>query len=174
MIVHRRVYRASAELTEHCANGLNRRARRRTPLWFDQWSNLINGFTNALQPDNCVWRLAERTDVFLRDADGRSITGATVDVYLDQSPLDVREGPSGPAGSVVHGRRSRCRRPARRSPEWDPGRRHGPEVDGDHPGRAHGPCPRLRVPARLRPNLVYFRQGQEHGEMELRVKMHPY
>lgn len=76
-------YRASANLTEHCAYGLNRVAGRRTPLWLDQWGNLINGYSNTVQPESYVWLLPRRTELLLQDESGAPLAGASVQVYAD-------------------------------------------------------------------------------------------
>lgn len=79
-------YRASANLTEHCVNGLNRLAGRRTPLWFDQWGNQINGFTNADQPDSYARAMPERTDLLIVDQTGGPVANAEINVHADTSP----------------------------------------------------------------------------------------
>jgi hypothetical protein len=155
-------------------NGLNLRAGRRTPIYFDQWGNLIDAFSNTPQPDSYLRLMPRRTDVLLVDQDGNAVTGATVDLYPDQSggtyqkvyaarpdrslPTDARGAVSLP-GDLFD------TLPSASSPP-----KSQVLILGVRTSRARGYAflPLYEL------NLLYFRTGRERGEMTLRVKLHPW
>jgi hypothetical protein len=168
------LYHASANLTEHCANGLNLRAGRRTPLWLDQWGNLLNGFANVTQPDNYANLLPRRTDVLLVDEAGAPIPGATVDVYMDHSRWTYQKlYTAGPDRTYAADARGVVSLPGDLLDGLPPASappKAQVMILGVKTGRARGfafvPLHDL--------NLVYFRQGPERGDMRLQVKLHPW
>jgi len=168
-------YNAAANLTEHCANGLNLRAGRRTPLWVDQFGNVINGFSNAVQRDSYVSRLARRTEITLLDGAGTVLPGAMVDVFLDHSPFAYQKlyaanpdrtlpadgrGVVALPGNLLNGLPSAIDAPPKsltlilrvRTPR----------------GRAYTFLPVYDL------NLAYFRQGPELAQLKLQVDIHPW
>jgi hypothetical protein len=169
------LYYASASLTEHCANGLKLRAGRRTPIWLDQWGNLINGFSNAVQRDSYALRLPQRTDIRLEDGGGAPIAGAAVEVYLDHSAQTYQKlyGPN-PDRTLTADSRGVVTLPG--------------DLLAGLPSAINAPpkslvlilgvkTPRARGYAFVPMydlNLLYFRTGPERGEMALRVELHSY
>jgi hypothetical protein len=164
-------YRASANLTEHCANGLNLYAGRRTPRWLDEWGNLIVGYSNAVNPTSYLARLPRSTDLRLVDQDGAPIAGASVALYADQSPdtyqkiyvdLPTRTLASDARGVAVL---------------------PGDVLDGLPPTTAPPKAQVIIVGVRAERgrgfafipvydlNLLYFRTGPERGELTLQVRL---
>lgn len=166
-------YRATANLTEHCAFGLNLRAGRRTPLWLDQWGNQINGYANAVQRDSYVWRLPRRTDLALQDEGGAALSGAAVQVYADHSPDTYRKlyGPQADFAGRSDGQ-GRVALPAEvleRQPSFAAPPKSQVVIIGVQTASAHGyaflPVYEL--------NLLAFRGGQDVAQKVLKVRMLP-
>jgi hypothetical protein len=168
------LYRASANLTEHCANGLNRNAGRRTPVWFDQWGNRLGGFANAGDRDNYVNLLPRVTDVRLVDETGASVRGAAVDVYMDHSPWTYTKvytatpdrtyasdalGVVSLPGDLLDGL------PPAAAPPKSQVMVLGVRTDRAR-GYAFVPLHDL--------NLAYFRQGPDRGDLTVQVRLHPW
>jgi hypothetical protein len=168
------LYRASARLTEHCANGLNLYAGRRTPRWLDQWGNLIVGYSNAVNPTSHVWRLPRRTELSLVDQDGVPIAGATVAYYADHSPDAYQKiYPDSPVHTTTSDARGVAVLPGDLLDRLPPaGARPKSQVliVGVRTGRGRGFA---FVPV-YDLNLLYFRSGPERGEMTLHVKVHSW
>jgi hypothetical protein len=166
--------RPFANLTEHCANGLNLRAGHRTPVWLDQWGNLIDGYSNTPQPDNYANLLPRRTDALLVDESGAPIPGATVDVYMDHSPWTYQKTyTAGPDRTYSSDARGVVALPgdlfAGLPPAGAPPKAQV-MILGVKTSRARGYA---FVPLHDL-NLVYFRQGPERGDLTLPVKLHPW
>jgi hypothetical protein len=167
-------YVASANLTEHCVNGLNLNAGRRTPLWLDQWGNLINGYSNAVNPKSYLALLPGQTEIALVDQDGAPIAGAAVDVYADQSPDTYQKiYVDAPTRSVAADALGVAIFP-------------GDLLDGLPPTTAPPKSQVIIVGVRTARgrgfafipvydlNLLYFRNGPERAAMTLRVKINPW
>jgi hypothetical protein len=168
-------YRAgSANLTEHCANGLNLVAGHRTPLWLDRFGHLIDGYSNADNPDSYLFKMPQRTEVSLVDQQGARIAGATVEVFLDHSrdSYQKRYGPQ-PDRTFSADEQGVAVLPGDLLDPLKTGiaqLKAETLIVGVKTSRARGYA---FVPV-YDLNLLYFRQGPERGEMELKVKLVPY
>jgi hypothetical protein len=100
-------YRASANLTEHSAWGLNLWAGRRTPKREDQWGNAINDLSGVVQPRSYVALTPANTELSFVDQNGARIESAQVDVFLDHSRFSYvrtyRPGPDRTLAMDAHG-----------------------------------------------------------------------
>jgi hypothetical protein len=167
-------YRKGANLTEHSAFGLNLRAGRRTPQWFDQWGNRIS-LGNAVDRDSYLALIPERTDVRLLDQNGSGIADASVEVYLDHSRHTYQNlYPAVPDRVFAADSVATFALP-------------GDLLDGlpslnDSPQKSlvvilGVKTPRARgyafVPV-YDLNLLYFRGQREHATMDLTVQLHPW
>jgi hypothetical protein len=167
-------YRRPTALTEHCVNGLNLWARRRTPYLVDQWGNLLNLLSNRPHPEAYVARLPRLTDLYFKDETGAAITGATVDVFVDhhwetykqtftaEPQLSLRMDARGAATmprSVFDGR------PPTASPPKSQVVILGVRTEQAR-GFAFVPVHDL--------NLLYFRGGEDRGSLEVTVRMHRF
>jgi hypothetical protein len=84
-VLHQRDADGAQHLRSQPAGG------RRTPRWFDQFGNSINGFAGAFQPDSYLARVPERTVLRFVDESGARVPQATVDVYLDHNGESYRD-----------------------------------------------------------------------------------
>ena len=167
------LYRRNASLDEVSANGLNLIAGRRTPMWRDQWGNLIS-LGNATNPDSYVFKIPQYTDVQLLDDRGAAIGHATVDVYTDHSPWAYHDSylPSpdatflADANAVVALPREAL---LQSTPTDGPPKSRVTIIGVRSPrGRGFAFVPVYDL------NRLYFRGGRERAAMSLTVKLHPW
>lgn len=166
------LYRHAANLTEHCVNGLNQWAGRRTTMRIDQFGNALNDMANVPQPDAYVWKLPRRTVLSFVDSTGAPITGPTVDVFVDHNGHPYRDTyaalpdltlfPDASGRVTLPGNVLEGRPPASSQPKSQViilGVRTSE-------GRGFAFLPVYYL------NLVYFRTGPEQGTLEIPVTLH--